>query len=451
MEQSKGFGGSKVTAQSFNSEDVDLFDSAITETSIIGGRTITFRPISENNSGPFQFNLMPQGPDQYLQLNSIKLGGTVKIMKGDADFVAADDFSIVNMFPHALFRAQEIEINDTVVTDLSSFMSHYQAYIQTILSYNKSAQMTHLKAQLFDMDTAGQFDTVKKSLENGKLKAGENNGGYARRAELCAKSTAFDFYTPICSDILQCDKLLHSSASLKIRLLREIDEFAILAAADNSFKIKIMDLKIYAHYVKLSDSMVKRHAAKLKKMPLIYPITRTTMKEYPILKGEKSRYISNLFTGKLPKSIIIGLVRDDAASGTVTLNPFNFQHFNLSESYLKINGELSPSEPISPDFANSLFKRSYMELLRNVGIDSSEDHGNAITPELFEKGCFFMAHDLTGHKCNMLHKHPSMEGNIDLMLHFSSAMAENVRVIVYASSDAQVEIGDDREVVVRYV
>ena len=96
MEHSKGFGSAKVTTESFNSDDIDLFEPVITENGVVSGRTITFRPISENTNGPFQFNLMPQGPDQYLQLNSIKLGGTVQILNGDAALAAADDYSITN-------------------------------------------------------------------------------------------------------------------------------------------------------------------------------------------------------------------------------------------------------------------------------------------------------------------------------------------------------------------
>ena len=385
-------------------------------------------------------------------MNSIKLGGTAQILNGDSEMADTVDYSITNLFPHSLFRAQEIEINGVLVTDLSSFLSHYQAYIQTILSYNASAQQTHLKSQLFDMDDPENFDKVKVTKEGDKIPAAKNNLAYVRRQTICLGSKEFDFYSPICSDILQCDRLLHSSAGLKIRLLREVDSFSVLSAdTGQTFRVKLKDLKIHAHYVKMSDMTVREHAMRLRKSPLIYPITRTTMKEYTIGSGEKTKYISNLFSGQLPKSIIIGLVSDEAASGTASKNPFNFQHFNLMESYLKVNGELTPSEPIAPDFVNSKYRREYMELMRNIGIDSSEDHGNAVTLEQFAGGSFFMAYDLTGHKCNMLHKHPSQEGNIDLWLQFKSGTSENVRVIIYASSDAQVEIDNEGAVAVRFV
>lgn len=451
METSKGFGGSKVTAHSFNSEDVDLFDPSIVEKSIISGRTIAFRPISENTAGPFQFQLEPQGNDQYLQLNSIKLAGEVQLLEnGTTALTATDDVSIVNMFPNSLFRAHEIEINKTLVTDLTSFTAHYQGYIQTMLSYNESAQKTHLKAQLFELDTPTLYDAigVTNQTEAGRkseIDYKKTNRGYVRRSGYCTESKKFDFYIPVGSDLLQSDRLLHSSASLTIRLLRENDAFSLLNNTAKNIQIKLSNLKLYAHYVKVSDSLAKEHAAKLKKTPALYPITRTILKEYVIEGGQKHKYISNLFTGKLPKSIIVGFVEDEAASGHIKKNPFNFKHFNMNECYIRRNGEMMPGEPLSPDFANNLCTREYMEFMSNIGIDSNEDHGNAITPEQFLGGSHFAAFDLTGHKCNMLHNHGTVDGNIDFHVQFKNALASNVRIIVYASTDAQIELKDGGE------
>jgi hypothetical protein len=94
--------------------------------------------------------------------------------------------------------------------------------------------------------------------------------------------------------------------------------------------------------------------------------------------------------------------------------------------------------------------REYMEMYRNVGIDVGEDHGNAITPELFASGCFFMTYDLTGHKCNMLHKHITDTGQVDLNMVFKKAVGEEVILIVYASFDAHVEAYKDKQVKVIY-
>ena len=170
MDLSKGFGYSKITDSSEVSEQTDLFDPVTIEKGILGGRTQVFRPLSENNEGPFQFNLESQGPSQYLKLNSIRLGGKCRIVKNDGSNIDnGEDLSICNLFPQSLFKSVEPEFNNILVTDLASPLSHYQAYIQTLLSYTPDAQFTQLQGQMFIPDEAGKFDN--NSLDPEKITA----------------------------------------------------------------------------------------------------------------------------------------------------------------------------------------------------------------------------------------------------------------------------------------
>ncbi|XP_059098069.1 uncharacterized protein F54H12.2-like [Tigriopus californicus] len=449
MEQSKGYGGSKVTTGSIVSEDIDLFSMLDPDPIVKSGRTVTIRPLSENVQGPFQFHLEPQGSEHYLQLKSIRLTGLAQIRTMEDGVVPLSvNLSGVNLFPASLFKAIEVYVNDTLITDLSSALSPYQNYIQTILSYNESAQKTHLRGQMFIMDEAFKFDNLKISSDNlvDDDEMSSVNQGFKKRSTFFRGSKPVDFYIPLSSDFLQSDRLLHPSASVKIRLLRNTDEFSILSDSDQSFRVKMSNLRMHAHYVELHDAIVKKHNTMLLREPVVYPITRTVMREYNLASGITSKYISQLFTGKLPKSIVIGMVSARSFHGDQKLNPFNFQHYNVQEYSLKVNGEYIPGDSFKPDFDHDLYIREYMELYRNIGIDVSEDHGNVVTPELFANGCFFMAYDLTGHRCNMLHKHTTIEGNVDLPLVFKKALPEEVIVIVYATFDAHVEVFHDRGV-----
>ena len=130
MEQSKGFGSNKITQFSMDSIDTDLFNPVVIEKNIVGGRTISLYPLSANE-GPYEFYLPPQGDDQYLQLNSIRLSGVISITKQDGtSFADSVDYSVVNMAAHSCFRGTEVEIDNTLVTDLSSFSAHYQSQPQ---------------------------------------------------------------------------------------------------------------------------------------------------------------------------------------------------------------------------------------------------------------------------------------------------------------------------------
>jgi hypothetical protein len=485
----------------------ELFKAESTEKNILKGRTVCFRPLSENSEGPYVFNMESQGHDQYMSLNSIRLSGKCVITRADGSRLTAnDDLSIVNMFPSSLFKGIETEFNNVLITDISAAMANYKAYIQTTLSYNKAAQSTHLQGQLYIPDEAERFDalsihpnkvSVVEYFDNGgnrwynptevlraldvekfpedeeegsaqmtdaerelaakktqtteevlkkfakTLKAKQKlNAGYVDRREIINKSKTFDFYIPLSSDILQTNKLLHPSINMKLKLTRATDGFSILAlASKNEWRIQLSDLRIFARYITLAPNLVAQHQSLYdKNEPLIYPITRSMMKSYNISTGEVSSYLSNMFTGILPKNIIIGFVRTMAFHGSQDLNPYNFQHFNMRSCGLKVNGESIPQDPIQPDFKNDLFLREYMEFYRNIGIDVNEDAGNIITPSLYKGGMYFMSFDLTGDQCNMLHRHPKDQGNIDMTVVFNDPLKNPITVVVYANYDAQIEI-----------
>ena len=539
-ETSKGFGPSKVTESTMFSDPLNIFDQSEIEEDVLGGRTVVFRPLSENNEGPYEFSIDPQGEHQYLQLNSVRLGGRCRILNPDGSELSENaDLSIVNMFPSSLFQGTETKFNNVIVTDLTSNLSHYQAYMQTICSYNKNSQNTHMQGQMLIPDDPGKYDqlsydssvilaeddrygennlfqkfdeTTRKAVikeVNGKedtetsssitinaqgriVKEGQNgqktegdelsstiilsntdvksitenkisattamkliekyvavainakgvNSGYVSRRKIIGKSKYFDFYIPVCSDIFHSDKFLHPSIGVKILLRRSPEGFSLLADSDVAYKIELSNLKLYTRYVHIHDNIVKKHKALLGNDKVLrYPITRSTMKSYNIPKDNASMYISNMFSGILPRTIIIGMVLNEAFYGHQKKNPFHFQHFNLKNAHLRVNGETVPSEPIAPDFQRNMFMREYLDFYRNIGIDISDDSGNLITPAQYKGGSFFMAFDLSGEQCNQLHRHKTMTGNIDFEGNFEVVLPHTITLIVYASTDAEICIG----------
>ena len=78
-ETSKGFGVSKSTEASMFGHALNLFEGAETDVDVQKGRSVVFRPLSENNEGPYEFSIDSQGENQYLQLSSVRLGGRCQI------------------------------------------------------------------------------------------------------------------------------------------------------------------------------------------------------------------------------------------------------------------------------------------------------------------------------------------------------------------------------------
>ena len=69
------------------------------------------------------------------------------------------------------------------------------------------------------------------------------------------------------------------------------------------------------------------------------------MKHYVVNSGVSNLSKYNLIRGpKLPEHVIIAIVDHDAYSGGLTKNPFNFQHYDIKEASLIVNGVNEPAE-----------------------------------------------------------------------------------------------------------
>ena len=96
--------------------------------------------------------------------------GTCQIVKKDGSILPEDtDFSIVNLFPHALFSQVDLEI-DGVNLSSHDNLYPYKAYLETLLSYGAEAKLSQLTTSHFVKDSAYNF-------ENGS----NGNKGYIKR------------------------------------------------------------------------------------------------------------------------------------------------------------------------------------------------------------------------------------------------------------------------------
>jgi hypothetical protein len=474
-----GVGSLQATETDVMSSAVDLFQPMAKEVGLRGGREVILQPTSmSSSSGPFEF-LFPSHGGQYVQLSHTRLHGVCRIVKADGtNIAAAAPVSIVNMFPASLWKAIEVEVNGNVVSDLSSAHAHLKAYLETILSYGSDAQNTHLRSSLFHMDTPSQYDAAfdvpahaPEPVDGDDDDNADDDedavrhvrpGAPARRVEvprnasaalrqLLMKSSAkFDFMIPLSSDFIMSDRLLPPGVELKIRLIRNQDNLSIMSMEPNAAYTVVIDkLRLHMRLIELSPTLMHKHLSEWKTRPVVMPINRTVIRQYHISQGHASINIPSLFIGRLPKTIIVGMTTSRAYNGSYAKNPFNFQHFGCNYACLKVNGETTPSEPYTPDFANGLCMREYRAMFENTGIHH-DNLGSAVSMAQFVGGTFLTVYDLSPDKCNGYHFHQPQTGNVEMTLGFTAPLAEPITCIVYASYDAQVLIHEDGQVTVAY-
>jgi len=89
------------------------------------------------------------------------------------------------------------------------------------------------------------------------------------------------------------------------------------------------------------------------------------------------------------------MVKNTKFLGSVTTNPYNFRHYDLSSFALKVNGKLIPTEGLSLGIDHE--KTSvmwYRTLFDGSGIHHSKS-GLQITPDMFINGYFMLLFVLT--------------------------------------------------------
>jgi len=137
-----------------------------------------------------------------------------------------------------------------------------------------------------------------------------------------------------------------NEVGVKIKLTPNKNAFYVMGTG----KVVIIHASIFVRKVQIMSSVFLAHAKTLERSTAKYPIKRAVCKSFTIPQNYLDFTHEKLFSVQLLTRIVIGLVRNQAFNGHADRNPFNFQHFNLSEIALYLDGQQQHAvKPIQPD------------------------------------------------------------------------------------------------------
>jgi hypothetical protein len=224
--------------------------------------------------------------------------------------------------------------------------------------------------------------------------------------------------------------------------------------SDNEgFKVKITEANLWVRRCKISPSVLLAHSKTLEHGTAKYPITHVDVKSFTLPSGIRSKTLDNVFSGQVPKRIIVGLVSNKAFNGDFKLNPFNFKHYKTNYFSLYVDGEQIPSKPLQPNFADGIeqFVLSYNTLFNGTGIHYSNT-GNSISRHEYKNGNCLMVFDLTPDLSANETSYWNLvrNGNVRVEFGFAEDLPETVNCLVYAEFDNVIEIDRFRNVSTDY-
>ena len=307
--------------------------------------------------------------------------------------------------------------------------------IETLLSYGQESKETQLRSALYVKDTAGKMVDTDAA----------NEGLVARRAYITGCKVV-EMMGRIHADIFFQERYMLNEVTAKIKLVRSKDVFCLQMADAVGAKVSIISAALYIRRVKLTPSVFLAHAKALEQSNAKYPIRRVVCKSFTVPTGVSDFSNEKLFSGQLPARLVVGLVDNGAFNGSKTKNPYNFQHFNVSEMSVHVDGQQQQAiKPLRPDFDNDHYISAYLSLFSGTG-KINHDDGNFVTRDDYPKGYVLYAYDLSPDLAEDDHFNLSREGSVRLVMRFGQALETSVTVIAYAEFENVVEVDRNRNV-----
>ena len=431
---------SELNTSMAQTSELDLFSDTPNQVAVHKLYFSETRPISsfDNDAAPLEFSI-PGNGSEYLDLRKSRLYLKAKITKADGTaLVSSEKTGIINLPLQSLFSQIDVYFNGKLMSQNANNYP-WKAYLKVLLSSGEECSNSQLQTQLYFPDQDSVNDPDAK---------GGGNEGLRKRYVFTQASRAFDLEGPLYLDCFYLDKYLINGVDVQLRMFRSRNEFVVMSKeAGANYKVTILDAVFKACKIKVDSAVLLNHASIITKTPARYNYLKTDVKMTTIAANTSEFYWDDVWNGKRPSRMYVTFVSQAAVNGSYTENPFNFQHFNLSEIVLYVNGEPHPVRPMKLDFGDN---RNYVTPLCNLYQASErwyKDTSLIIDRDKFSKGYAIYAFELDpsdlggGEYINLV-----PQGNVGVHARFAQATTATISAVAYCESPGLLLVDQAREV-----
>lgn len=416
----------------------DLFTTPPTQTAVLKRTTIDIHPTGNtSDEGPIEFFVSAPDDDYTaLLLHDLELKCKIKRVDG-ANLDGTDKVGLVNFPLHSMTSQIDAYLGGKLVTNSNNTYPYLSA-IEKLLTYSKDTFESQFTAELCYMDTPGKMEDLE--LENLGLVARRNHSKLSR---------TFTLRGSLHIPILRQERHLLNKVSLKIVLIPNNKKFYLMcpAAKEDDYKLVIESAKIEMVRLKMNPTLMIEHNKLLQTRNAIYPIRRGEIKTFSIPAGSMQATKENLFTGKLPRRLVIAMVDSDAFSGSVVKNPFNFKPFGLTYLCAYIDGERYPTRALQPDFPGKNYMDAFQTIYDGTGM-RNDNQSLIFDRDSYANGYTLFIIQLAPGEPDSAAYDLTQRGNVRIEMKFKGPLASTITTIVYAEYDDQLEIDRDRNIFV---
>ena len=424
-------------SQGVITSELMLFEAKAVNEGVEYLQYIECRPTNQiTEDGLVDIHIKASG-SQYLDLQRRCLHVKAKIVKEDGGNLE-DVVTPVNLWMQSLFNQVNVYFQQKLVSSSGTNYA-YKAYMDVLLNFSEDAERSQIQTQLFYKDSAGAFDQTK-------ITEIPLNQGLILRQKLAKTSQLVDMCGPIFADTFNMSRYLLNEVDVRLKLFQSKHEFRLMSSvAGKKYKVIITEVMLKAFMVGIHPDILKSHARTLKDKPAIYPFNRTDVKTFAVPKGQYNVNLDDIFQGKIPNRLVLGMVSADAYAGDLTKNRFNFKHYNFDFMCLYANGQSVPAKALQPKFSSNTYIEAYQTLFSGMNIDG-KDAGITCSRNDYPKGYTLVVFDLSSEVVDASVQTVQKQRNLQLEIRFAEALPEAINVILYVSFPGKISIDQARTI-----
>ena len=358
----------------------------------------------------------------------------------------------VNNLAHTIFKQINLRFNGALMSEQTDTYA-YSAYIQTLLNYNRDDGETLLAPQGWV-----NFLNVKPTLTSGGDDI-STLAGYLHNNDHLLKTLTLPFqgnnmvrlvmrpYLPA----FHMGKVMVPGVEMNLELYFNSPDFYTWATLHDGTKryvqLREQDVNITFHLCRLSfnpdvyESLESQR--KLQQQWAKYQVVRSQIRTFSF-NGTTTKWMEdNLFLGKVPQRMIVGILDSTAFNGDKEKYLFAFQKKGVTAVRQFIEGEEYPYVTLELNGANNrkdlMGYRRFLEAAGAVG----KHREFMVKPDEWgqDKNCtLFMWNNVPSGDADSPLLNPKQTGAVRLEITFRAALNANVTILVWGEFESIIYI-----------
>ena len=148
-------------------------------------------------------------------------------------------------------------------------------------------------------------------------------------------------YGRLHADICNIPTHIINGVKMQIKLTKAKPAFYLLSNKEYSKAyFKVLESLLYVKRIRPSADVITSHNENLLQgYPVRYNLTSIELKTFTFAGGSQTLSMNNAVLGRLPKRLIITMIKNTDFLGTMSSNPYNLRHYDLTHFAWCITGK----------------------------------------------------------------------------------------------------------------